>query len=804
MSLTDTGAALRTLNLSGDKTLSLAPNAATVLALTKIDASAATGAMTVKANTSLTGGAFTFTGGSGNDTITFIDDEFGTLIAGSQLDGGAGTGDKLGIFDTALTSVETAKINATKGFEVLGLNAAITLDASTLTSIKSFSVDTTALTQVISSMATGSLTTVTAAAPTSLTLGTAVGVTDTGIALGTSTSAAITVGTLVTTGITNVALSSNGTAAKTITTLTNSDNSSFTITGAADLTIANALKGTTTGSVVDASAFTGKLSVIGSAKNDIIKGGTGADTIQGATTNTANQADTLTGGAGADTFVFNGSSLANLMASSAGTTAITKITDFVAGTDKIKLVDGVGPFTSITLASAQTIASAADLTAVYAGITAIGASTQGGAANGVPVTVTAGAAAGTYLYINDATAGVSNSTDTLINMTGITGTLAATDFVAAGGGSSFTLTTGVDNFSGTSGNDTFVATYDAAVTDTFAATDILAGNEGTDTLTINHLIDVAITPPDTLWTGITGIEKIVINTTGNGAQTTTTGAAFQAAFAAAGVDLTTTTSGTGAITIDSSTFTGAATLTTTSGAGAQTITTGSGVTTVTATSAAGALTIAGANLATVTAITTGAGAQTITSTGAGAVTVIATSDAGATTITTGAGKDTITLLASAAAGANTITGGAGADTITLVTGGLAATDTIVQANGDSKASTADTTTTIAAGQTITFGTGLDIINGFAGATDVLNVGTAGAAVTGIGLADTAFTATKTIFLSGAYVAGTGVFTIAADGAGADTLLLDTTATADQTIATADTWILLVGTNSASLIASSFI
>jgi len=296
---------------------------------------------------------------------------------------------------------------------------------------------------------------------------------------------------------------------------------------------------------------------------------------------------------------------------------------------------------------------------------------------------------------------------------------------------------------------------------------------------------------------------MVIATTGAGAQTITTGALFEAAFAAGGIDLTTTSAG-GAITIDMSSvpFSGTTVITTTSTGGAHTITTGSGTATVNATSTAGAITILGANLTSVSATTTGAGAQLITSTGTSAVTVNATSDSGATAVITGTGNDTITLYASSAGGLNTVNAGAGADAITLYTN-FVSIDTIIQADGASKVSTANTTTGfITAGETITFGNGLDTITNFLGANDVLDVGTGGAAVSGIGLNGATFTATQTIFFSGAYVGG--VFTIALDGTGSDTLLLDTTAPADRDIATADTWILLVGTNSASLIPASFI
>lgn len=321
-------------------------------------------------------------------------------------------------------------------------------------------------------------------------------------------------------------------------------------------------------------------------------------------------------------------------------------------------------------------------------------------------------------------------------------------------GKTYTLTTGADSFTGTTGKDSFTGTYNSDVTDTFGATDSIKGSAGTDdTLTISHLVDVAITPPDTLWQHISNIEKVVINTTGNGAQTIITGSAFKSAFSH-GVDLTTTTTGSGAITLTMTSFTHDATITTTSFAGAQTIVTGSGDADVTANSGAGALVIYGKGLVSASATTTGAGAQTIgdassggahlvtvnatsssgaqtiTSTSNSAATVHATSSSGAQTITTGAGSDsvtvttsaalntittnagndTITLHASAAAAmGNTITAGAGKDTINLVSSGLTASDTIVIGNKDSGITIAKA----------------DSITGFATASDTLKMGTVG-------------------------------------------------------------------------------
>lgn len=376
--LTVTGAAATTLNISsvtgtnktgtftgpttvtshvitGDKALTYALAAADAAALNSINASANTGGVNANVSAAANKAGFTFTGGTGNDTVKLADNQFGTLTAGTQLDGGAGTGDKIGILDTALTSAEVAKINAATGFEVLGLNAAITLDASTLTSIKMFSIDTTGLTQTINNMATGSTTTVTTGTPTSLTLATAVGVSDTAVVLGTATTAGLTTTALVTTGITTVGITSNGTAANTITTLTNADNSVITVTGSAGLTITNALAGTAVGSKVDASAATGALTVVGSGLADVLIGGSKADSITAGA-----GVDTITGNAGIDTFVF---STADIDTTAGAVTDV--ITDFVGSTDKISntVAGAAGSSTNYLEATAAAATLSALLTA---------------------------------------------------------------------------------------------------------------------------------------------------------------------------------------------------------------------------------------------------------------------------------------------------------------------------------------------------------------------------------------------------------------------------------------------------------
>lgn len=249
-----------------------------------------------------------------------------------------------------------------------------------------------------------------------------------------------------------------------------STNATINVTGSQDLTL-----GPISGSnaTIAAANFTGKLSAAATAGNSVINTGSAADTITlagtgvqatvnlgagndtinvlGSTafvtkTNTvaaaagtttvvagaAGHGDSITLGAGADTIKFIAADIVDALKASAGTTRVTKINDFTAGQDKIAIVDLGGAATSMVLATAQTVATAASLTEVYAAITAIAASADAGALSGVVVTVSAGVSAGTYLYINDAAgAGVSNANDMLINITGISGTLTASDFLFA-------------------------------------------------------------------------------------------------------------------------------------------------------------------------------------------------------------------------------------------------------------------------------------------------------------------------------------------------------------------------------------
>lgn len=396
-----TGAAIKTINISGDKNLSIVESAAMATAVTKVDASTATGNIAVDTSAGAKAAAFAFTGGTGNDTLTLRAGDLTVLTAGSQLDGGAGN-DKLVINDTALTAGIYTAINAAKSFEVLGLGTTgATVDAAQLSSIKSF--ETGVASTTINNLGAGSAVAVTAAT-TAVNLGAAVGNTAVDITVGSATAAGFTTTALTTTGLTNITLTANGTSKQTITTLNNSDNTLLTIKGAADLEITNALAGGTTGNKVDASALTGKLTVTGSAQADILIGGSNDDVLTG-----GNGADILTGGAGKDKFVVTGS----------GITAATAdtITDFVTKVDTIS-------FGTAVLAAnySEGSAAVADFAAALAAANAVLTSTTAAQVNVQQV------GSDSWVFFNDGTAA---GADAVVKLTGVALTgIEAIDIVA--------------------------------------------------------------------------------------------------------------------------------------------------------------------------------------------------------------------------------------------------------------------------------------------------------------------------------------------------------------------------------------
>lgn len=374
------GAQTTKLVLTGDKGLTVGTNLVSsggASVLQTVDASASTGsvAITMAAGTAAafafiggsgndsltlntaTDATFTFKGGAGNDSIKLVDNGLQALASGTQLDGGAGTGDKISLNDTGLIASEYTILNATKNFEVLGLNAGITVDASQLTSYKVYALEGNAA-QVINNVLTGTTINVTTSHALDITVAAAVGVNDLAFNIGASALG----GNLTFSGLSAITLGSNSNS--TINNLVLRDNAVVTITGSKDLTITAIANATTIGHKIDGSALTGKLNVTanqavysaGSTVGDIVMGGSNTDTLKAGLNSTQ-----LTGNAGNDTFdvswaVTGGTTNAN----------ITTITDFAKG-DAIKFGSTAGAWTATKIDLSGATSEQAALDALLVG-----------------------------------------------------------------------------------------------------------------------------------------------------------------------------------------------------------------------------------------------------------------------------------------------------------------------------------------------------------------------------------------------------------------------------------------------------
>jgi Ca2+-binding RTX toxin-like protein len=181
----------------------------------------------------------------------------------------------------------------------------------------------------------------------------------------------------------------------------------------------------------------------GDAGGDTITGGAGNDVINGGVSATI--ADSLTGGAGTDTFVFT--TRAEAIGNAAGTNTTTRlmdnITDFTVADDLIQFALGAAAFgtgitftagtTATVTATAVGAATRNDFDAVAAAAQAAtnGTASSSTAAQFYLVTVGAtttatGFSNKTFLVLNDHIAAIA-ATDTWIDVTGVTGTIAATN-----------------------------------------------------------------------------------------------------------------------------------------------------------------------------------------------------------------------------------------------------------------------------------------------------------------------------------------------------------------------------------------
>ncbi len=448
--------AVKAVTLTGSGALVFAAMGA---AVTSIDGSAATGALTLG---DLNAAAVTVKTGSGNDSLgiqattkTAVDTGAGNdtvtlksaLFAGSTVNLGAGddkflfgTGGSVAVSTSTVidagdgTDSVSAQLltagNAAqfKNFELINLDSTTGFDValltgSTITGLTMSSASTTATYQNLTQAAgltvdfvgnnsgvtnTLSFTGVSGTADSyAITFNAAAATTAAG-------SADVRAGTVVAAGIENFTIASGGTNHWNELTLgANTSAKTVTITGASnlDLTFAAGFGSTTspqTGvSSVDGSAATGKLSinltnVVSATAGLTVKGGSAADTIT-----TSASATTLTGGAGADNFV-----VAAAVAGSTTAPVITTITDAAAG-DKLTLIDkGTETFTT-------TKVDVSTATALFGGtVNALDlASTGDGSTNGIVKWFQYG---GNTYVVQDVTAAATfAATDLVVKLTGL-------------------------------------------------------------------------------------------------------------------------------------------------------------------------------------------------------------------------------------------------------------------------------------------------------------------------------------------------------------------------------------------------
>jgi hypothetical protein len=421
------GTTLATVNISGAGNTTITNPVETTV--TTVNASTATGNVTVALGNSAT----VVTGGSGNDKFIFG----ANLGAGDTVTGGAGT-DTVSITGAVITAgaTLTALNNRVTGVEVLEFTGT---DATTITGGTGADAFTnTGITKILFNTSGAGVTdTVELAGARTYAFGTlnagaatfnsAQGQNTLNLSFEGSSTANAAVGTITETAL-SVNIDSSGTfatGANTATGIASANNTSITITGAKALDLGTLSVATTTagaaGDTINATGFTGKLTLVGSSGTDIVNVGSGGSVISGSASS-----DTYNLGGGRDQLKFTGADNANLTTGLSTTAAnsLDTVSSFTAGQDKIVLA------TAITGINSVTVTGQASLTDTIASSTTL----FGNGNNAAVVTVT-GTNAGTYLVANttttvaegDAASGFT-AADFAIKLVGLSGTLTTADF----------------------------------------------------------------------------------------------------------------------------------------------------------------------------------------------------------------------------------------------------------------------------------------------------------------------------------------------------------------------------------------
>jgi cysteinyl-tRNA synthetase, unknown class len=161
--------------------------------------------------------------------------------------------------------------------------------------------------------------------------------------------------------------------------------------------------------------------LLGNVGNDVLNGGAGNDTLDGGdgrdTLNGGGGRDVLIGGIGKDVFQF-----------ALGESSVFKpdrITDFTIGQDKIDLFNAPVPkYFSRAANIAFAVSLPPFINSIYRDANGLRSGNQAlGINSAVLFEIKAGAAAGTYLVINDSVAGFQSGKDLVINISGYSGSI---------------------------------------------------------------------------------------------------------------------------------------------------------------------------------------------------------------------------------------------------------------------------------------------------------------------------------------------------------------------------------------------
>lgn len=380
-----------------------------------------------------------------DDTIRGLVD--GDLGSTDVIDGGAGRDTLNAVFTPAGTTIapvikNVELINLDLTDATAGAADTATFDATNVTGAERISI--TKLGGAVGFIDTAALTNVAKTTEVSLSTANAFSAANVGFAAVTGAADAATiVGNGGTLGVLTVAgiekLTVKGDAATTFSSIVAADADTITITGSKSVTVSAVTAANLT--TVDSTAATASVSVKLTAVNDItVKGGATADTFDitgtagkkvtidagaGADTITVyGKAATVTTGAGADTVKINvGTVGLNLLADDITTAtklaaAVTTITDFTAGTDKLQF--SAGAIKVLTGTELNTVSTQTNiLTATQKAIELAGAATVTEFQFG----------ADTYVVYNAAGNSILDAGDVLVKLTGLAD-LPSTDLLA--------------------------------------------------------------------------------------------------------------------------------------------------------------------------------------------------------------------------------------------------------------------------------------------------------------------------------------------------------------------------------------